>query len=177
MNLFFLQGLSVLHNWWLTENRQKLSININLYTFLKNVKLPLELYKVWTLHINIKYLQYISIYDVLLEQIKKFPTISLVAVFRLLEIVFLLFSFLIYFFADFPKLNKSTKNPQRLNLAAQAPSSHFTLPAVTGGDEYLTGGACVLHSACMCASPEVGEHICADCYDWDRLNYSAAGPL
>lgn len=28
----------------------------------------------------------------------------------------------------------------------------------------------------MCASPEVGEHISADCYDWDRLNNSAMGP-
>ncbi len=24
--------------------------------------------------------------------------------------------------------------------------------------------------------PEVGEHICADCCDWDRLNNSAGGP-
>ena len=28
----------------------------------------------------------------------------------------------------------------------------------------------------MCESPEVGEHIYADCCDWDRLNNSAQGP-
>lgn len=55
-------------------------------------------------------------------------------------------------------------------------SALCSLPAVTSSNEYLTYRVCAPLCVRTGECPEVGEHICADRYDWNRLNNSAGGP-